>query len=235
MKAFLLAAGYGTRLKPLTDTTPKCLIPIHGKPLMEWWFDLFVKHGITEVLVNTHYLAKQVEDFVADYQREHAEILIKTVYEPELLGSGGTIYNNLDFVNKESSFFICYADNLTDLDLTAMMQYHHAHSGSLTMALFHAPHPEQCGIATVNADGKIINFIEKPEQPESNLANAGIYIASREVISMLSDQKPLDFGFDVLPKLAGSMNGYPTDCFLMDTGTFENYQKAEKEWLYDYL
>ena len=101
MKAFLLAAGEGTRLRPLTLNTPKCLIPICERPLIEYWFDLFALYGIDEVLINTSYLAEKVREYINNHSRD---IKIKLTYEKSLLGSGGTIKKNWDFVKGEIFF-----------------------------------------------------------------------------------------------------------------------------------
>lgn len=235
MKAFLLAAGYGTRLRPLTDATPKCLVPIRGKPLLGWWFDLLRHHRVSGVLINTHYLAAQVESFTVQYSADHPEFYIQTVYEPELLGSGGTIWTNRGFVQGETSFLICYADNLTDIDLTAMARFHSGHTAPLTMALFHAPEPSQCGIATMDDTGLIAEFTEKPEHPNSDLANAGIYLARQDIFDVFPGNLPIDIGFDILPRLAGKMYGWPVEGFHLDVGTPDTYQRAQEEWPHDHF
>lgn len=181
MKAFLLAAGYGTRLKPITDTIPKCMVPICGQPLLGWWFDLLRKHGITDVLVNTHYLPEPVREFMWAYNAKETGLIAHETYEPELLGSGGTIRANRGFVECEKDFLICYADNLTDADLTSFQRFHEEQGTLLTMALFRTNIPEQCGIAELNDKERIIAFEEKPEHPKSNLANAGMYIANSRI------------------------------------------------------
>ena len=117
--AIVLAAGKGTRLRPLTFQTPKCLVPICGKPLLDYWFDLFELYGIDEILINTSHLAGTVEKHIKDHSRD---LRIKVVYEEVLLGSGGTIKKNRDFVTGEESFFIFYADNLTDINLHDMIE-----------------------------------------------------------------------------------------------------------------
>lgn len=234
MKAYLLAAGYGTRLRPLTDKIPKCLVPIHGQPLLGWWFDLLRRHGVTEVLVNTHYLRSPVREYLDAYNRQGTGLAAFEAYEPELLGSGGTIRANRDFVEGEDSFLICYADNLTDANLTSFIQCHKSHSELLTMALFHTNIPEQCGIAELDGAGRITAFEEKPEHPKSNLANAGMYMADGRIFDYLNIDKPLlDFGKDVLPKLTGKMTGWNIEGYLIDIGTPENYKKANEEWKYD--
>lgn len=235
MKAFLLAAGYGTRLRPITNSIPKCLVPIHGQPLLGWWFQLLQKHSVTEVLVNTHHLPDPVRAYIKKFNQHKTGLVVYETYEPELLGSGGTIRANKNFVNGEDSFLICYADNLTDVDLTAFQTFHHVHGGLLSMALFHTNLPKQCGIAELDEAGRIIAFEEKPECPKSNLANAGMYIADCRIFNYLNSDKPLlDFGKDVLPNLVGDMYGWHTDGYLIDIGTMENYRRANEEWPYDY-
>ncbi len=235
MKAFLLAAGLGTRLRPLTDTTPKCLIPICGKPLMEWWLELFSAHGVNEVLASTHYLPEQVLAFIHAYNSKGTGLRLCEFYEATLLGSGGTIAANRDFAKDEESFLICYADNLTDIDLSELREFHKTHDGILTMALFRTENPEQCGIAALGDGGKIKEFIEKPAAPKSNLANAGIYIARGGLFDYLPKSGFCDFGKDVLPKLAGNMYGFEITDFLMDIGTPERLYKARNMWKHDHL
>lgn len=231
MKAFLLAAGYGTRLRPLTDTVPKCLVPINGKPLLEWWLTLFKQHNVSEVLVNTHYLADQVREFIESYNKRNTGLRLIEYYEPILLGSGGTVLQNKDFVQDENEFLICYADNLTDIDITSLLSFHRSGNAVLTMALFRASHPEQCGIAALDNDGRIIEFEEKPLNPKSDLANAGVYIANKELFRFFPEAKFLDFGKDILPRLVGNMRGWETKEYLLDIGTLENYKKAQLEWI----
>jgi len=224
-KAFLLAAGLGTRLRPLTDHTPKCLVPIRGKALCDYWFDLCEQHGIDEVLMNTHHLADAVRAHVA---ARKGGVSVKLFHEETLLGSAGTVRENASFVAGEDAFLVIYADNLSNADLGAMMRFHGAHPAPLTMGLFRAENPRQCGIASLDDDGRILTFIEKPEHPESDLANAGLYVADTSILANIPNDKPIvDFGHDVLPRYAGQMFGFPLNCFHLDIGTLENYAKAE--------
>lgn len=235
MKAFLLAAGLGSRLRPITDTIPKCLVHINEKPLLEWWFELFQKYGVNEILINTHYMADQVEKFVKKYTEENNGIKVTTFYEKELMGSGGTVNANRNFIDKGEDFLICYADNLTDLNLAELVKEHQKNKSILTMALFHTNLPEQCGIAAVDRKGLITEFVEKPENPKSNLANAGIYVANQKLYQYFDSEKFCDFGKDVLPKLVGRMYGYEINAYLRDIGTMQNLQIAREEWKYDHL
>ena len=226
LKAFLLAAGLGTRLRPLTEHTPKCLVPINGKPLMEYWFELFRKYGVDEVLVNTHYLRDQVGAYIKKHNASGELPKVKAVYEAELLGSGGTVKMNEDFVDGEEDFLICYADNLTSANLEKLCKLHKEKQCILTMGLFRASNPKECGIAELDENGRIVSFIEKPEVPKSNLSNGGIYVVSREIFSYIPEGFS-DFGKDVLPKLVGKMYGSEIEEYLLDIGTPEKYQKAQ--------
>ncbi len=226
MKAILLAAGLGTRLRPLTDRVPKCLVPIAGRPLLDRWLALLAEHGFDAVLVNTHHLAHLVVDYVSSHPYP---IDVSLVHEEILLGSAGTVAANASWLEDEEHFLIAYADNLTNANLSALMSTHRSRKALLTMALYHAPNPEQCGIASVDGDGRIVRFVEKPPVPASDLANAGIYAASRALLSHLDDRQPLDFGFDVLPTLVGEMYGFTVDDYVLDVGTPERYDRAQRD------
>ncbi len=238
MKAFLLAAGKGTRLRPYTDQHPKCLIPIHGTPLLGIWIDLLASHGVTEVLINTHHHARQVEDFI-ERTRSLTPLRLCTTYEPELLGSAGTLWRNRAFVSGQSDFIIAYADNLTNLNLTKMIDFHaHIRSlgGVLTMGLIRAPDPRACGIVTLDGNSRIVRFVEKPQQPESDLANGGTYISSQELFNYLQEPRDgadavQDLGHHVLPLLTKKMYGFPiAPYYSKDIGTPEAYEQALEQW-----
>ncbi|HDH50957.1 MAG TPA: nucleotidyltransferase family protein [Nitrospirae bacterium] len=226
MKAFLLAAGEGTRLRPLTLNTPKCLVPVNGKPLIDYWFDLFEIYGIDDILINTSHLADTVKEYIKGNSRG---LNIKVVYEETPLGSGGTIKMNRDFVEGEESFFVFYADNLTDINLYNMIEFHRRHQKDLTLAVFKVPTPRECGIIEMDGDSSIISFIEKPENPVSDLAFAGIMLSSPGLMDFFPDKDIFDLGHDVLPLVAGSAFGYILDDYLLDIGTPEKLVQAEND------
>jgi len=144
MKAVLLVAGLGTRLRPLTESTPKCLLPIEGKPLLGIWFDKLVAAGVSEVLVNTHWLADQVKDYIDKHCPPELEVTIS--HEQKLLGSAGTLAANREFFD-DQPFFIIYGDNLSDVDLADLYSSHLKHRPVMTLGTFEAEFPERCGIA----------------------------------------------------------------------------------------
>jgi mannose-1-phosphate guanylyltransferase len=228
MKAFLLAAGLGTRLKPITNHTPKCLVPICGKPLLQWWIELFRAHNINEVLINLHYLGNQVKDYI---QNNIDDIVFHFFEEDVLLGSAGTLKANKWFIKGEEDFFVFYADNLTNYNLTEFYDFHKKHKHPFSMALFKTDKPETKGIIELNSNKTVISFEEKPKLPKSNLANAGIYIAKPEILDLIPVKELADIGFDLLPLLVNKMSGWETNGYLIDIGNINHLKKAEKEWI----
>lgn len=225
MQAFLLAAGYGSRLRPLTNSTPKCLVPINNKPLLSYWLDLFQEHGITEVFINTHYLAQEVENYI---QHNDYNISIYTLYEPVLLGSAGTILQNKHLITPNADFLICYADNLTNINLLDLIDYHRNSNCVMTMNLFSSTNPKECGIATLDESNNVINFVEKPQCPTSNLSNSGIYVCSYQIFDFLNENIK-DIGHDLIPSLVPNIKGIELPCYLKDIGTLEKYYEAQED------
>jgi len=226
MKAFLLAAGLGTRLRPITDNIPKCLVPINGKPLLYYWLHSFERYGIDQVLINMHHFPELILNYV---NQANFGLDIVTVYEQELLGSAGTIRNNMDFVNDNEPFLICYSDNLTNVNLPAMIQFHNSHNNIFTLGLFHTLNPTECGIAEVDGQNTVTDFVEKPKEPKNNLAGAGVYVTEPTILDYLPEQHPADLGYDVLPKLIGRMSGFYIKDYFRDIGTIESYNRACEE------
>jgi mannose-1-phosphate guanylyltransferase len=227
MKAFLLAAGLGTRLRPITDSTPKCLLTIDGRPMLDIWLDALARAGVSEVLLNTHHLADQVQAHVAARVGAPA---VHLIVEPELLGSAGTMRANRDFVAGEDMFLAINADNLTDFDLGVLIDAHLTGGAVATVSLFRASDPTQVGVVEVNA-GLVVGFEEKPAHPRGNLANAGMYAFAPAVIDEISGPDPRDIGFHLLPRLiyrarAVTLNG----SYFIDIGTPEALRRARDYW-----
>jgi mannose-1-phosphate guanylyltransferase len=162
--------------------------------------------------------------------KQRSRTRIQLSYEETLLGSAGTVAANPDFIGNASDFFVFYADNLVSVDLEALESFHFRHDGILTLGLFHSSQPRQCGIVTLDAEQRVVSFEEKPTQPKSDLANAGIFIARRELFDFLPPRGFSDFGRNILPKLVGQMRGYVLNGYFLDIGTPENYHRALVEW-----
>jgi len=230
MRAILLAAGFGTRLRPLTDNIPKCLVPIRGEPLLNIWLDKLVRTDILPVLINTHYLPQQVASFVeSSSHRDHVTL----VYEPELLGTAGTLRANLDFYQGQDGLLI-HSDNLCQQHLQDLVVAHHQRPPEclLTMLTFCADTPSACGIVEIDARGVVVGYHEKVSTPPGNLANGAVYILSAEFINqfLLNFETPKDFSADVLPLLIGRIYTFKTSELFLDVGTPNAYARANSEW-----
>ncbi len=227
MKAFLLAAGVGSRLRPVTDATPKCMVIIDGRPLLDIWLDALNRAGIDEVLVNLHHLPDMVRRHVA--ARAGSPRVI-TVFEPELLGSAGTLAANRRWVDGEEMFLACYADNLTDFDLRSLIDVHRENGVIATLTVFHSQQPSAGGVVDVDEAGTVIRFQEKPSQPASDLTNAGMYAFHPSVLEEIGSTAPSDIGYDLLPRLVGRARAMLVEGYFRDIGTLEAYRRAQDEW-----
>jgi mannose-1-phosphate guanylyltransferase len=227
MKAFILAAGSGTRLRPLTDTIPKCLLPIQGVPLLQIWLQNCSSAGITEVLVNVHSHAGQIREFAG---RQQGKLAVRIAEEHQLLGSGGTLAENQEFVAGEEAFFVLYGDVLTNLSLADMLVFHRTRNLQATLGIHQVPDPTQCGIVTADRDGVVRSFVEKPPHSKSNWAFSGVMVASPRIFASVPAQRPADIGFHLLPRLIGQMAAYPISNYLLDIGTLSNYRAAQSSW-----
>ena len=222
MKAILLAAGVGSRLGVLTAKTPKCLLPIAGRPLLDYWFDALKAAGVSQVLINLHHHADQVRAYLAGLPND---MQVVAAYEPSLLGSAGTIRAARDFIGSDTDFFVIYADNFAEIDLARLNRFHvDAGRPILTLVAYLTTEPQRCGILELDSAHRVIFFEEKPIHPKSRIANAGIHVAGAELFDYLPAQTPADLGFDVLPRLIGKMAGYVTDEFIQDIGTPAAYE-----------
>ncbi len=227
MKAFLLAAGVGSRLGQLTAETPKCLLPIAGRPLIDYWIESFESAGVTDVMINLHHHADKVSDYLLS---RPTNIRFVTFLEPILLGSAGTLREAWSFVEHEKEYLIVYADNFARIDLSRVIRFHRANGCPIiTLVAYPTSTPERCGILELDSQGKVVSFEEKPKRPKSNLANAGIHVAGPELRNYLPARSPADLGFDVLPGLVGKMYGYVTEEYILDIGTPENYHRAQMD------
>lgn len=229
MKALLLAAGVGSRLRPITDTIPKCLVPINGKPLLEYWLENLRDAGVDEFLINTHYLHKQVEEFVNS--SKHRE-KITLAYEKELLNTGGTLLANRDFFHDEP-FMLIHADNLSFCDIREFIDAHknRPHGCDITMMLFRSDDPSSCGIVELDENKIVQGFFEKVANPPSNLANGAVYICEPSVFDFLEDlgKKKIDFSLDLLPRYMGKIYTYLNGIYHRDIGSPQSYSLANIE------
>jgi mannose-1-phosphate guanylyltransferase len=227
VKAFLLAAGLGSRLRPVTDTVPKCMVPIDGRPLIDIWLDAFDAAGVDEVLVNLHYLPEVVCHHLTDRTGRPA---VRTVFEPELLGSAGTLAANRNWIGADEMFLACNADNLTDFDLRLLIDEHRKHGPVATLTVFRSDTPSTGGVVEVDGDGTVTGFAEKPDEPVSDLVNAGMYALDPILLTEIDGPSPADIGYHLLPRLVGRARAVLLEGYFRDIGTVDAYRRAQQEW-----
>jgi mannose-1-phosphate guanylyltransferase len=227
MKAFLLAGGLGTRLRPLTDNMPKCLLPVKGIPILQIWFSLCSHFDVDEVLINVHSHGDAVRNFIEESKNG---LRVRLTEETTLLGSAGTILANRDWVSKENSFWVFYADVLTTTNLNKMLAFHNSRGQIATIGVYEVPDPSRCGIVQVDDNGVVRDFVEKPQAPSGNLAFSGLMLATPALLDVIPGTSPVDLGFHVLPQIVGRMVAYRIPDFLIDIGTVETYRAAQMTW-----
>jgi len=234
-KAMILAAGEGTRLRPLTLQTPKVLLPIAGVPLIKYTLTWLKSHGISDVAINLHHLGDKIKAFLGNGSR----FGMKIHYSPEkaLLGTAGGVKRMEEFF--DSTFLVYYGDNLTDFNLSTMIDSHREKKAIATLALFKAPHPQEVGVVEMQTDRRISGLIEKPQSPVLDLqspilANGGVYVLEKDILDYIPSEVPCDFACDIFPKLIEldlPVYGYvlnPEDYFI-DIGTVEKYHKVNED------
>lgn len=233
MKAMILAAGEGTRLRPLTLETPKVLLPVGGRPLIEYTLSWLRRHGITQVAINLHYLGDEIKKFLGDGSRFRMRVFYSAEERP--LGTAGGVKRMEQFF--DDTFVVVYGDNLTNFDLLDMIEFHREKKAIATMVIFKATNPREVGVVEIDHEGRILSLIEKPQFPFPRspiLGSGGIYILEKEILSYISDQDSPDFAYDIFPKLIKlglPIYGFklkPEDYFI-DIGTLDKYQKANND------
>jgi mannose-1-phosphate guanylyltransferase len=195
--------------------------------MLQIWLNVCSRFGIGEVLINIHSHAERVRQFLSYCE---TPVKVHIVEEKELLGSAGTLRKNREWLSEDSVFWVFYADVLHRVDLGEMLRIHRAKKPAATMGVSRVSDPSRCGIVALAEDGMVSEFEEKPAQPKSNLAFAGLLLGTQAMLDAIPPKHPVDIGFDVLPNLIGRMLAYPISDYLIDIGTLENYDKAQATW-----
>ena len=227
LSALLLAAGVGSRLKPLTNFWPKCLMPIGQKPLLEYWLRMLNELHITKTLVNLHHHHEIVKEFL---MRDIFKNWVSYTYEENLLGTAGTIRNNYNFI-KNDTLLLIHADNWCQCDFSSFIDFHFNRRPkhcSITMMTFTTNQPSECGVVELDKQNVVTSFHEKVSNPPSNIANAAIYLIEPEALSWIFKQDDiLDFSTQVLPRFIGSIASWHNSYIHRDIGTIANLRMAQ--------
>lgn len=231
MKAMLLAAGVGSRLDPLTRRLPKPMVPVMNRPVMEHILSLLVRHGFTDIMVNLHYMGDVIESYFADGSRWGARITYSR--EDRLWGDAGSVGRVRDFW--DDTFLVIGADDVTDMDLAALIAYHKDRRADTTIALYPVEDPSEYGVAVVE-DGRIVGFQEKPSpsQAQSRMANTGVYVLEPGVLEMIPEGRLYGLGRDLLPALLEEGRpffGWQADGYWCDIGSLTYYHQTHRDAL----
>jgi mannose-1-phosphate guanylyltransferase len=225
MKAVVLVGGRGTRLRPLTETLKKELLPLVDRAILHHALDRLVRHGVREVVMSSPYLEEAFAPFIAAREGEPA---ITWVTETEALDTGGAVVNALDHMG-DGPFFALNGDILTDLDLTAMSGYHHERGAAITIALHGVEDARPFGLIASDPDGRITEFQEKPADPVPGDINAGTYVLERAALGRWASDRPISIEREVFPEVIRDGHrvfGFASQAYWMDLGTPENYLRA---------
>ncbi|WP_283136852.1 mannose-1-phosphate guanyltransferase [Rhizohabitans arisaemae] len=233
MKAVVMAGGEGTRLRPMTANQPKPLLPVINRPIMEHVLRLLKRHGFTETVVTVQFLAALVRNYFGDGDELGMSLHYATEEVP--LGTAGSVKNAADAL-RDDRFLVISGDALTDIDLTAMIDFHRRNGAMVTIGLKRVPNPLEFGIIIVDEQGRIQRFLEKPTwgQVFSDTVNTGIYIMEPEVLDLVEPGVSVDWSSDVFPALLArgdALYGYIADGYWEDVGTHESYLKAQADVL----
>ncbi|HET7589127.1 MAG TPA: NDP-sugar synthase [Solirubrobacterales bacterium] len=235
----VLAAGLGTRLRPITYAMPKPMVPVINKPVMEHILRLLARHGFTETIVNLHWFPDVIRGYFGDGSAQGVALTYS--HEEQLLGTSGGVRKAAGFLG--DSFLVISGDALTDIDLAAMREFHESHDGIATLAMKRVRDTSQFGVAIVGSDGRVQGFQEKPDPAEalSDLANCGIYMFRREIFDFFPEPGAsraagegdpegfADWAMDVFPQLLeGDVPFYSheIDAYWNDIGNLEELREG---------
>lgn len=231
MRALVLAAGAGTRLRPFTLDRPKPMVPIGGRPLLEHTIRLLKAHGVDEIAINLHHCPDVIPAYFGDGRRWGVRLFYS--HENPILGTAGAARRLQHFLDR--TFLVVYGDVLTDIDLGRFVRAHQSHAAIATLALQSVADPTNKGVVELGPDGMIVRFVEKPTPgtTTSSLVNLGIYVLEPTALDPIPPDTFFDFGYDLFPLLLRQghrLAGWILDGYAIDVGTLESYAQAEADF-----
>jgi len=225
VQALVLAGGEGTRLRPLTYTTPKPVMPLAGRPFLSFMLDWLHDHGVDEVILSCGFMSDDVKRVLGDI---YDGMRLRYVVEEEPLGTAGPVRLAFDEGFLEERLLILNGDVLTDMDLSAQLAEHQRTGARATLALYPVDDTASYGVVLTDAAGRVQQFIEKAEgEPPTNRINAGAYVIEREVVESIAAGRAVSFEREVFPALVGNgLHGYDAAGYWIDIGTPDRYLEA---------
>jgi mannose-1-phosphate guanylyltransferase len=222
MQAVILVGGEGTRLRPLTSTVPKPVVPLVDRPFIVYMLEWLKRHGVDDVILSCGFLATSVRNVLGDGSQ--LGIRLRFVEEPEPRGTAGALKYAESFLDER--FLMLNGDVLTDLDLTEQIAQHERTDASGTLALVPVPDPTNYGLVRLNENNSVREFVEKPsaDQIDSNLISAGAYVLERDIVDLIQPDRAVSIEREIWPRLVGKgLYGFPADAYWLDIGTPERY------------
>ncbi len=226
MKAVVLVGGEGTRLRPLTETIPKPLLPLMERASLHHVLDHLARHGVHEVVLSSSYLEAAFHAFI---EERRGDPIITWITEAEPLGTGGAIVNALEALATDEPFFALNGDILTDLDLAAMLAFHRERGATATIALTHVDDARPFGLVPIEADGRVVEFREKPQELVPGDINAGTYVLEPPALAGWPRGDEVSIERQIFPSLIGDgrpLYGFVSDAYWLDIGTPQKYLQA---------
>ena len=227
MQALVLAGGEGTRLRPLTLTTPKPVLPLAGRPFLTFMLDWLHGHGVDEAILSLGFLSDAVHEVLGDIQ---SGMRLRYVHEDEPLGTAGPVRLAADEGILADRFLVLNGDVLTDMDLTTQLAWHEEKGAAGTLALIEVEDVASYGVVPTSETGEVLEFREKSPGPApTNRINAGAYVLERSVVDLIPAGRAVSFEREVFPRMVGNgLYGWPADGYWIDIGTPERY--LESTW-----
>ena len=230
MQALVLAGGEGTRLRPLTLTVPKPVMPLAGRPFLTFMLDWLRRHGVDDVVLSCGFMSDAVESVLGD---EHDGVRLRYVHEEEPLGTAGPVRLALDEGALADRLLVLNGDVLTDMDLSAQLARHGETRAVATLALIAVEDTTSYGVVPTDDEGRVEAFLEKSAEPAAtNRVNAGAYVLERAVIEQIPPGRPVSFEREIFPRLVGQgLYGYAQSGYWIDIGAPERYLEATYDLL----
>lgn len=228
MNAFLLCAGLGSRLKPLTNNCPKCLVKLGDSNLLDMWIHKLKNIDVKNIYINAYFLKEKIIDHI--YKKYHKDKNIKIIIEDQLYGTGGSLIKNIDKFIYEDLILI-HSDNFCIDDLFSFIHQSKKNNYLINLMAHNTNNPSECGIIELNEDSVMVNFYEKVKNPPGNLANSAIFILKKKFLNSLKQNKSyyndfIDFSKEILPNYVNKSKVYVTNEYFEDIGTITNYKKV---------
>jgi len=222
MQAVILVGGEGTRLRPLTSTVPKPVVPLVDRPFISFMLEWLHRHGVDDVIMSCGFLATSVRNVLGDGSA--LGVRLRFVEEPEPRGTAGALKYAEPMLDE--SFLMLNGDVLTDIDLTAQIEQHRSSSARATLALVPVDDPTAYGLVRLDSERSVLEFVEKPSSDEidTNLISAGAYVLERDVLDLIEPDRNVSIEREIWPQLVGNgLCGFPSESYWLDIGTPARY------------